>query len=70
MYKVINEFDGHKLGDEIELNDRRANSELRSGNVEKVMDQPKKAEKQEVKDKVEKAIYKNKAYKKPARKKK
>jgi hypothetical protein len=67
MYKVINEFNGHKLGDEIELNDRRAKSELRNGNVEKVMEMPKKAEKEEIEVKVEKTVYKNKAYKKRKR---
>jgi len=68
MYKVINEFNGHKLGDEIELNDRRAKSELRNGNVEKVMERPEK--KRDIETKIEKRTYKNKAYKKPARKKK
>ena len=68
MYKVINEFNSHKLGDEIELNDRRAKSELRNGNVEKVMKRPEK--KRDIETKIEKRTYQNKAYKKPVRKRK
>lgn len=33
MYKVIHKFGGSEVGDVIELNDRRARSELRNGNV-------------------------------------
>ena len=56
MYKVIKEFNGHKVGDTINLNDRRAKSELNNGTI-------KKAEKATVKNKAEKRTYKNKSVK-------
>jgi hypothetical protein len=52
-YKVVKEFDGHSVGDIVELNDRRAKSELRNGNVMEAKQPPKK--------KMEKITYQNKA---------
>jgi len=43
MYKVINKFDDSEVGDVVELNDRRAKSELRSKNVEVYVAPVKKA---------------------------
>lgn len=48
-YKVVKKFSDAAVGDVIELNDRRAKSEIRNGNV--------------VEYKQEKVAYKNKAYK-------
>jgi hypothetical protein len=56
MYKVIKQFNGHKIGEVIELNERRAKSELRNGNVEVNV----KAEKETIENKIEKRVYKNK----------
>ena len=53
QYKVINPFaDGQQKGDVVELNERRAKSELLHGNIEPVQEK-----------KFEKVTYKNKAYK-------
>lgn len=57
MYKVIKQFNGHKIGEVIELNERRAKSELRNGNVEVNV----KAEKETIENKIEKRVYKNKS---------
>jgi hypothetical protein len=67
MYRVINDFNGHKIGDIIELNDRRAKSELRNGNIEMVFP---KIEHDPIVKKIEKRVYENKAYKKPVKRKK
>ena len=55
MYKVVKSFNGLKIGQVIELNDRRAKSELRNGNVVRY-----KAEKTVIKNKAEKKTYSNK----------
>lgn len=61
--RVINKFrDDVEVGDIIELNDRRAMSEIAHGNVE-IYESPKKAEKKPVRNKAEKKTYKNKSYK-------
>lgn len=60
MYRVIKEFNGHKVGDVIELNDRRAKSELNNGNVELTTMPNKKKEKRTIKNKIEKRTYQNK----------
>jgi hypothetical protein len=63
MYKVIKEFNGHKVGDIIELNDRRAKSEIRNENVE-LNDATVKKEKETIKNKIEKRTYQNKSKRK------
>jgi hypothetical protein len=55
-YKVIKEYNGLKVGDIVELNERRAKSEVRHGNVIEA-----KAAKKTAKQKMEKITYKNKA---------
>lgn len=69
MYKVVKEFNGHNVGDVIDLNDRRAKSELSNGNVVASLDDVKDPSPPTVKRsaKVEKKVYENKAYK-PKRK--
>ena len=65
MYRVIRDYENYKVGDIIELNERRAKSEIANGNVEWYAEPKKKAEKkEEIEKKIEKRIYQNKAYKK------
>ena len=51
MYKVLHKFDDSEVGDIVDLNDRRAKSELRSKNVEvyikKVAKKPRKKTKEQ-----------------------
>lgn len=59
QYKVIKGFNDSKKNDFIWLNERRAKSELRNGNVAEIVEQ--KDEKIEVKTKEEKSTIKTKA---------
>jgi len=45
MYTVIKEFNGFKVGDTIDLNERRAKSELANGNVKEYKKRNTKEEK-------------------------
>lgn len=67
MFKVVKQFNDYRVGDVIELNDRRAKSELRNGNV--VAHYEPSGKPKQVKRKVEKTVYKNKAYKGTTKKK-
>ena len=45
MYIVTKEFNGLKIGDKVELNDRRAKSEIANGNVKEYKKRNTKEEK-------------------------
>jgi len=55
QYKVVKGFNDSREGDLVWLNDRRAKSELRNGNVSEL-----KVEKVEIKTKEEKIVVQNK----------